>query len=599
MQYSTKGIFESLPILAVAFGHRKGIEVRIGGDKACTDGKTIYLPDMPLDSPKELATLAFGFLYHETGHLEFSDMAVFDDARQDSPFLAHILNAIEDVRMEAERNARYPGSAHALADLVAAVDKEGWFGSEESIERANPGRVLVMGVLTKLRTEILGQPLQEKSALWGARLQQILGDAGMVKLNALLADVNDLVTTSDALQLARRVRTLVEEQAKEPPAEEKGSESGEVEADEAAGSSGSGSASVSDEDGQPGKDSGDGADASADGETSDGDDAGGGDSKHGKSGKDDACADGASGGTEADDGAPPDRGALKDALNAGDDELGEVDLGDGAAKLLSREAEKAVQEAIKQDKHGHFGMQTPLSVLKRSLGTHSELPKVMAESSQVRIRLATRMQAQVKERVQHQQHGRCLDGRVVHRLWTGNPRVFVRKDYRRKVNTAVQLLLDASGSMHQSIVLARRAVLAASAGIEQIHGCKVSAAAFPEIEVMKDFDEATRRASSRFVVYADGSTPLHRALVWAAAQLAVRREERKMLIVVTDGEPDDMQMAKAMLERFAHSGVEVIGIGIDTTSVEHLFPVSTVIKSVSDLSGALFNLLTTTMRRAG
>ena len=57
-----KHIIKSLPLLAAALGKKYGVEVVIGGDsaytKACTNGRTIYLPALPLDCDATLLGLA-------------------------------------------------------------------------------------------------------------------------------------------------------------------------------------------------------------------------------------------------------------------------------------------------------------------------------------------------------------------------------------------------------------------------------------------------------------------------------------------------------------------------------------------------------------
>ena len=43
----TQTIVRSLPLVASVLGKRYGVNVVIGGDKACTDGSTIHLPALP------------------------------------------------------------------------------------------------------------------------------------------------------------------------------------------------------------------------------------------------------------------------------------------------------------------------------------------------------------------------------------------------------------------------------------------------------------------------------------------------------------------------------------------------------------------------
>ncbi|MCK7500613.1 MAG: hypothetical protein MZW92_68105 [Comamonadaceae bacterium] len=49
--------------------------MRVGGDRASTDGNTIWLPALPLEDA-EAAVLGFGLLFHETNHVRYTDFAV-------------------------------------------------------------------------------------------------------------------------------------------------------------------------------------------------------------------------------------------------------------------------------------------------------------------------------------------------------------------------------------------------------------------------------------------------------------------------------------------------------------------------------------------
>ncbi len=61
----TKDVLSCLPLVASILGDRYGVQVRIGGKDACTDGKIIYLPALPMDCEPEVLALAKGFCDHE------------------------------------------------------------------------------------------------------------------------------------------------------------------------------------------------------------------------------------------------------------------------------------------------------------------------------------------------------------------------------------------------------------------------------------------------------------------------------------------------------------------------------------------------------
>ena len=92
------------------------------------------------------------------------------------------------------------------------------------------------------------------------------------------------------------------------------------------------------------------------------------------------------------------------------------------------------------------------------------------------------------------------------------------------------------------------------------------------------------------------------ALLWAGAQLSQRKEERKLLFVLTDGQPETMKvtaaqarhqarLVKAELDRI---GIETMGIGIKI-DISWLFDRGVKIDTVDALPGTLFSLMQTSL----
>ena len=109
-------IERSLHILGPVLGRKRGVEVRIGGAAACTDGSTIWLPALPLDDA-EATTLGFGLLFHETNHLRYTDFAV----AKEEGLVGALSNALEDIRIDALGHLEYPGGRREEEQLVATL----------------------------------------------------------------------------------------------------------------------------------------------------------------------------------------------------------------------------------------------------------------------------------------------------------------------------------------------------------------------------------------------------------------------------------------------------------------------------------------------
>lgn len=103
--------------------------------------------------------------------------------------------------------------------------------------------------------------------------------------------------------------------------------------------------------------------------------------------------------------------------------------------------------------------------------------------------------------------------------------------------------------------------------------------------------QSVQANTGRFPVKPSGGTPMAEAIWYAAYELSKTREDRKMLIVLTDGEPNSSQATKEVIDLCERSGIDVIGIGIQTNAPATLFSRSICIDAVEDLQKTLFKLM--------
>ena len=82
----------------------------------------------------------------------------------------------------------------------------------------------------------------------------------------------------------------------------------------------------------------------------------------------------------------------------------------------------------------------------------------------------------------------------------------------------------------------------------------------------------------------------HSAVRWAAERLLDRKEPRKILMVLSDGQPaaEGMQEVlaynlKEEVKRLDKMGVECVGMGIKSTAVRHYYKDNVVINNISEL----------------
>ncbi|MBK8534583.1 MAG: hypothetical protein IPL59_05350 [Candidatus Competibacteraceae bacterium] len=209
-----------------------------------------------------------------------------------------------------------------------------------------------------------------------------------------------------------------------------------------------------------------------------------------------------------------------------------------------------------------------------------------AATAALRHRLGALVQThQASEHWAARQGRRLNTGRLYGLQWP-QARLFDRRVERLVRDTAVGLLLDRSGSMTRHMALANQAMLALALALDALPGVACWAAAFPgggkhRIIPLKHFQERAFRIAGRFAVDSFGGTPLAGALLRAGWELIGRSEPRRLLIVATDGQPDQRDLTRSILARCRAGGLEVLGLGIgqslDELGADAVHPVGTAV----------------------
>lgn len=91
---------------------------------------------------------------------------------------------------------------------------------------------------------------------------------------------------------------------------------------------------------------------------------------------------------------------------------------------------------------------------------------------------------------------------------------------------------------------------------------------------------------------ATGNTPMGEALWYVMQKMIPLKENRKMILIVTDGQASNATSAEKAIENGKQFGFEFYGIGIVDRYIEQLLPDSNcIIKEMPDLAPAMFSLL--------
>jgi cobalamin biosynthesis protein CobT len=280
---------------------------------------------------------------------------------------------------------------------------------------------------------------------------------------------------------------------------------------------------------------------------------------------------------------------LEAVLTACEQDLPE-DLFQGIADLLSSQPTPYYDEmvslaSVAPHKKGEMGRQLVESVL--------------SESGKVRASLSGIVQSSQMNKPICKKSGSRINGSRLARLAQGDTRVFQRSAQRVAPNAAVHILLDGSVSMGGVIQLATQAVAALTLAFEGIAGVNPAITRFPyqdtdDVEVLLNHGQKLRPNADSLLPLAEGSsTPLASALWFAAARVLATREKRKVIIVITDGEPDDARIGylptRSIIQRCLDSGIELVGIGVGM-DVGHLFARHIRIDDIADLRKELFSI---------
>ncbi|MFC6674307.1 VWA domain-containing protein [Marinobacterium aestuariivivens] len=284
-------------------------------------------------------------------------------------------------------------------------------------------------------------------------------------------------------------------------------------------------------------------------------------------------------------------------LNAKGDEL----LGD-AHKSLKAELERSAEQG--GDTH-YQTVRRAVEAPKHPMGRQL-VDSVKSTTSKIRSQLYGLVQASQRTGNRNRRSGKRLDTRSLHRVVAGDTRVFRSPVERQRPNTAVHILVDMSGSMRRIVSseaqgktreqVARESALALALALEPIPGVNPAVTYFcgdssqPVFSVVKHGENVLNQ-SGRFMLGSRGNTPMAEAIWYAAYELSKTREDRKVMIVVTDGQPNRVAPCQAVIDLCERSEIEMVGIGVETSAVSSLFQKNIVIDDAAELQRTLFRLM--------
>ena len=553
---------EALRLVATMLGRRFGVQVVFGNIKtAATTGKVIYLPNLATTGSEEDMILLYGLVAHEAAHCRFTE---FKDSSKGNVLVRALDNVFEDIRIELALARIFPGAARMLFDAANGLAARGILDAPQQDEEYQPADILCRALVMGLRSRHLKQHcLDEMAGQWRTLAEDVFGDELIEAVFELADRSATLTSTDEASALAWEVYELLETSAEEKEKQEEQqkqkqqSKSSQDEEDESHAPSQAGQ-DEDEGDSSPGSSDDQGEDDSSNSDESQGDQ---GDSEAGDSderGEADA-GDFSSQGEEGDSGEQA--AAMRQALNA--QSVSSVSMEDmlrqqmGANQVMgagARTQHASRTNGVKDQ--GQVRAYLKRHELKAKLGT----------------RLASLIESTVEESLWDGYTGRKLSHSAPERLSRGDLKIFRKKEETAGTNTAVALLVDYSGSMWTTMPLTEGGSRAAGGqttaqeAAYETHFALASVLSTYEVPflsiafanhvcVLKEFDEPL--SAHRWDDGSSGDTATGDAVEEALIRMTEREEEKRILVVVTDGEPNDHDSLMAGCRFARQNGIQI------------------------------------------
>ncbi|WP_432263238.1 VWA domain-containing protein [Cupriavidus sp. TMH.W2] len=583
--------------LLLAEANRQGKSVRlewaniptaaIGPDPRNPNGLLMQLTRMAAVGTDEDAVLLRALVSHEIlchgHHTDFSVVPARGIA-------GNLANVLEDPRGELLAAKKYPGSKKVIREgIEVLVDRQIFRGPDP--DKENPASILVAWLVTELRSELLGQCCLEQFSIDYRKLAiEQFGSKLTGKVKAIALDGATAPDTKGADDAARKIVELLK-MTKEEQENQAGqgqgngpSQQGNQSSDQNQDQRGD-STSGGDKGGSPQQSDGSGANDQSSGQQTDGQS----DQQGSGSPGDQQRGHGSQpGGYEP---APGDlMKAIDDVLTASTNDLG--NYGKGLEDVLC-EGNEAMQEAKGGAGSSHTSEMDEGTAPKAG-GSMDNRALLRAGAKATAAALSLKMQDLLEAFAAATRRNSSSGKLRANRVWRvplGDTQVFRNKTRNDELNTCMYLLVDESSSMsamfdkenspqlHKAQVdphnpdqmfevkrmdAAGRVAVAAGEVLDAAEIPFGIASYYTSVREWQDFDGDWSSTLLRYHPAAIGSTNTHLAVVWALRKFIGRNEDRKVLTVITDGDPGNKAVLEAALQEAALYGVEVRFVLIGT-----------------------------------
>lgn len=572
----TTTLDRSYAILAHMMTGSAGVRLRFGS-QACTDGNTVQVPLIREGSALSEAML--GYIAHEAGHVRYTTFGCKTQGIE-----GELLNALEDARIEKGICHLFRGAWHYIREMNVHM------GFQDITVSGQPVQDVFQYMHLKSMKSMVPHCYDMVQCLpeLRAATQEVYGRAFMIRLDALLDTLDEATSTQQVLTLVRKILEAFKDAQEASDSED---QHGTISED-------------------PSVDDNDGGNESMESDPL------------GESSLSDATAPGTN--DDREEGGQADIG-----MSTGKDQFGNFgsgptmsteqgnEVGNDQSSAVATEVTQRLMDAegLYRDK-GELFIEQSQDDIKQEMSTSQEclgasrlrmeeLPvsllatgpglqpdhDVLSASSAVRQTMQRILEARSRSKRGLSHSGRRVKRGSMHRLGVHDTKVFASSAQSKRLNTAVCLLADMSGSMNigNRSWTAKQAIQALALSIKPLPGIKLAIAGFGrQYYDVKGFAQAAD-ASAVNSLHANGGTPMAEAMMRAATSMAKEKADRHVLVVLTDGKPDDVQATVYVRDLLQKSAVEILALGIETDSAKSLFDRSVTVNNVKELPAVLLS----------
>lgn len=551
---------KNIVILAGVYADQFDVQIKInsqGQASTSPDGKTIWIP-----KPKpDYESMTWGFCAHEAGHVRDTDTELISKTKKGNPFLGWMLNLIEDTRIEHLQIGYFPGVKKHFNTLSEQVLKYNW---EESKDKSL-SELLIEYVFYYIRGFITNYPIWDDDT---KELQNTLNSRYnllfMYSFNQLLDKARYVGTTKEALELSKEVVKYLDNAAQDNTQDSSTDGEGEDPVDDTqqkkdcSDHDSSGNQSCSEDSTQQQGNEPSCGDESDDNSLFDVQDSESLENSGANSNGTKPLTDEA-------------KEALKEALTKTTESLGSGDLGETLKEILS---DSNNQERLTNEERYALG-EVKEKMINISQAQIDSAVQISAQTtSQLRNGLVRLIEDQTRSQRVTARKGRRIAKSKCSRLLVGNTRIFKRKfSERDEINCDVAVLADYSGSIGHDIKSVQTATYSLLDCLSRIEGAKTCAYGFGGdgiVEIQKPNQRMDQLVKGRiFSLKSNGGTPATEAY-WSSIRALNRMSGlKKVVIMITDGEPNDQTATYNIVEAMKKQGVSIIAVGVCVSPRAH------------------------------